>query len=119
MQFNLIHERLNLVCGKFAEVYVALRARISGCAYCKCCYFIGESSHQIPVENFELASSNYRGLWIQIENFINPQGEKGENPPLYCLVSLTLITVVSPCANSVSANRFKKFEKEAAHVIEN
>ena len=48
--------------------------------------FPGESTHQIPVENFEKSDSNYRGLWIQIENFINPANEKSEHPPLFCLV---------------------------------
>lgn len=47
---------------------------------------IGEDTHKIPVENFELADQNYRGLWIQLQNFINPNGEKPEYPPLYCLV---------------------------------
>lgn len=44
-----------------------------------------EDYHKIPMENFENADSNYRGLWIQLENFVNPNGEKPEYPPLYCL----------------------------------
>lgn len=46
----------------------------------------GEDYHKIPMENFENADSNYRGLWIQLENFVNPNGEKPEYPPMYCLV---------------------------------
>ena len=63
----------------------------------------GDNTHQIPVENFELADSNYRGLWIQIENFINPQGEKPNHPPLYCLVHKNILNffrhlaIVSHC----------------------
>ncbi|XP_056012960.1 protein maelstrom-like isoform X2 [Ostrea edulis] len=44
-----------------------------------------EDYHKIPMENFENADSNYRGLWIQLENFVNPNGEKPEYPPFYCL----------------------------------
>nr|XP_022328465.1 protein maelstrom homolog isoform X2 [Crassostrea virginica] len=44
-----------------------------------------EDYHKIPMENFENADSNYRGLWIQLENFVNPNGEKPEYPPMYCL----------------------------------
>ena len=50
--------------------------------------YLGEESHKIPVENFDLADGNYRGLWIQLENFVNPNGEKPAYPPLYCLVGL-------------------------------
>ncbi|XP_071115806.1 protein maelstrom homolog isoform X2 [Haliotis cracherodii] len=49
------------------------------------CMTKSEESHQIPVENFELSDENYRGLWIQLENFVNPNGEKPDYPPLYCL----------------------------------
>ncbi|XP_041373037.1 protein maelstrom homolog [Gigantopelta aegis] len=49
------------------------------------CMNHSERTHQIPVENFELADANYIGLWTQIENFINYRGEKPEDPPLYCL----------------------------------
>lgn len=49
------------------------------------CIQNSEDTHRIPVENFEKADSNYRGLWVQLENFINPEGSKPENPPLYCL----------------------------------
>lgn len=56
--------------------------------------FIGEDYHKIPMENFENADSNYRGLWIQLENFVNPNGEKPEYPPLYCLVGIGVYFLV-------------------------
>ena len=62
----------------------------------------GDNTHQIPVENFELADSNYRGLWIQIENFINPQGEKPNHPPLYCLVHKNILNFFRHLAYSFS-----------------
>ncbi|XP_046546716.1 protein maelstrom homolog [Haliotis rubra] len=49
------------------------------------CMTNSDETHQIPVENFELSDENYRGLWIQLENFINPSGEKPDYPPVYCL----------------------------------
>lgn len=61
------------------------------------CIENSEQTHQIPVENFELSDSNYRGLWIQIENFINPQGELPEHPPLYCLGADDDYRVVEYC----------------------
>lgn len=54
----------------------------------------GEDYHKIPMENFENADSNYRGLWIQLENFVNPNGEKPEYPPLYCLVGIGVYFLV-------------------------
>lgn len=56
--------------------------------------FKGEDYHKIPMENFENADSNYRGLWIQLENFVNPNGEKPEYPPLYCLVGIGVYFLV-------------------------
>ncbi|KAK3107275.1 hypothetical protein FSP39_010906 [Pinctada imbricata] len=44
-----------------------------------------EDYHKIPEQNFEHSDANYRGLWIQLENFVNPNGEKPEYPPLYSL----------------------------------
>ncbi|XP_033757847.1 protein maelstrom homolog [Pecten maximus] len=41
--------------------------------------------HQIPVSGFDKADDNYRGMWIQLENFVNPNGDKPEYPPLFCL----------------------------------
>ncbi|XP_060079963.1 uncharacterized protein LOC132559373 [Ylistrum balloti] len=41
--------------------------------------------HQIPVSGFDQADDNYRGIWIQLENFVNPNGDKPEYPPLFCL----------------------------------
>ncbi|KAK3611248.1 hypothetical protein CHS0354_003877 [Potamilus streckersoni] len=49
------------------------------------CIANSENNHKIPVESFELADVNYRGLWIQLENFVNPNQEKEEYPPLYYL----------------------------------
>ncbi|XP_067677520.1 protein maelstrom homolog [Haliotis asinina] len=49
------------------------------------CMTNSDETHQIPVENFELSDENYRGLWIQLENFVNPGGEKPDYPPVYCL----------------------------------
>ncbi|KAK6173461.1 hypothetical protein SNE40_016906 [Patella caerulea] len=49
------------------------------------CMNTSEETHQIPIENFEKADSNYTGLTIQLENFINPNGELPEYPPFYCL----------------------------------
>ena len=52
--------------------------------------FSGDDTHHIPVVGFELADSNYRGLWIQIENFVNPNRENDEYPPIYFLVSVAI-----------------------------
>lgn len=49
------------------------------------CIQHSEDTHQIPIENWDLFDSNYTGLWIQLENFINPEGKLPANPPLYCL----------------------------------
>ena len=54
----------------------------------------GEDYHQIPIERFDKADANYRGLWIQLENFVNPNGEKPEYPPFYCMVSRTFESIL-------------------------
>ncbi|XP_013395238.1 protein maelstrom homolog [Lingula anatina] len=48
------------------------------------CQNHSDETHQIPIERFEYADKNYMGLWIQMENFLNPNQEKKESPPLYC-----------------------------------
>ncbi|ESP00081.1 hypothetical protein LOTGIDRAFT_158312 [Lottia gigantea] len=52
------------------------------------CMNSSEETHQIPIENFEKADSNYTGICIQIENFINPNGELPEYPPFYCVFTV-------------------------------
>ncbi|KAI0213529.1 maelstrom-like protein [Lamellibrachia satsuma] len=49
------------------------------------CQSHSDDTHQIPVSGFELADSDYRGLWIQMENFVNPNGEKEDYPPIFFL----------------------------------
>ncbi|XP_052060350.1 protein maelstrom homolog [Mytilus californianus] len=49
------------------------------------CKSKSEDTHKIPIERFEKSDANYRGLWIQLENFVNPNGEKPEYPPFYCM----------------------------------
>ncbi|KAL3863456.1 hypothetical protein ACJMK2_005210 [Sinanodonta woodiana] len=61
------------------------------------CISNSANTHQIPVESFEHADVNYRGLWIQLENFINPNQEKEEYPPLYYLDADNSYECVSYC----------------------
>ena len=61
----------------------------------KICLYLGEDYHQIPIERFDKADANYRGLWIQLENFVNPNGEKPEYPPFYCMVSVYIGLILS------------------------
>ncbi|XP_045165078.2 protein maelstrom homolog [Mercenaria mercenaria] len=67
------------------------------------CIQNSEDTHKIPVENFELADNNYRGLWIQLENFINFNGTKSENPPLYCLGAGHKYEAVEYCLDWIHA----------------
>lgn len=50
-----------------------------------CTCFTGESSHKIPYMNFILADNNYRGMWIQLRNFVRPTGD-GDYNPVYTVV---------------------------------
>ncbi|KAL4226483.1 hypothetical protein ACF0H5_014466 [Mactra antiquata] len=61
------------------------------------CIQNSEESHKIPVEGFELADANYLGLWIQLKNFVNPNGEKPQYPPLYCLGATNNYETVERC----------------------
>lgn len=77
------------------------------------CKTKSEDYHQIPVQRFDKADANYRGLWIQLENFVNPNGEKPEYPPFYCMG--TDVEEMDYCLNWVHdkaclgyANRLKK-----------
>ena len=46
-----------------------------------------DNSHQIPVEKFELADKNYRGVLAELERFVCPSG-RGELPPVFSKVLL-------------------------------
>lgn len=98
--------------------------------YLYTCKSHSESTHQIPVEGFELADANYRGLWMQIENFINPGREKEEHPPLFCLGASGNFKVVELCLEWIygraclgEPNRIRKvyeieslFQEMHAHI---
>ena len=45
-----------------------------------------KEQHHIPIERFELDDSNWRGLWREMLNFINPNEELEEYPPVYCIM---------------------------------
>lgn len=94
------------------------------------CIQHSEDTHQIPIENFDLFDSNYRGLWIQLENFINPDRNLPENPPLYCLGASNNYDVVEHCLDWIHGraalgepNRIRKiyeveslFQEMYAHI---
>ncbi|XP_052778388.1 protein maelstrom homolog [Mya arenaria] len=94
------------------------------------CIQNSDDTHQIPVENFEQADGNYTGLWIHIENFINPNGELSEHPPLYCLGAGENYDAVERCLEWIhgkarlgAPNRIRKvyeieglFQELHAHV---
>ncbi|XP_074662000.1 protein maelstrom homolog [Tubulanus polymorphus] len=46
-----------------------------------------EETHKIPIENFDKATDDYMGVWLEMMNFVNPNGEREEYPPLYCLTN--------------------------------
>lgn len=94
------------------------------------CIQNSEDTHKIPVENFERADNNYRGLWIQLENFINYNRTKDENPPLYCLGAGHRYEAIEYCLDWIHGkaclgepNRIKKvyeieslFHEMQAHI---
>ncbi|OWF46797.1 protein maelstrom homolog [Mizuhopecten yessoensis] len=79
--------------------------------------------HQIPVSGFDQADDNYRGIWIQLENFVNPNGDKPEYPPMYCLgddceeMAYCLEWVLGGAALGVP-NRLKKVYELEGLVVE-
>ncbi|XP_076822345.1 protein maelstrom homolog isoform X2 [Clavelina lepadiformis] len=46
-----------------------------------------EKTHQIPEENFEQASNDYREIWNTLLEFVNPNRKAGMFPPLYTKMS--------------------------------
>ncbi|XP_064651283.1 protein maelstrom homolog [Lineus longissimus] len=48
------------------------------------CQRTSDDTHKIPVAGFQFAESNYRSIWIQLENFVNPGGENSYYPPIFC-----------------------------------
>ncbi|XP_078000506.1 protein maelstrom homolog isoform X2 [Glandiceps talaboti] len=45
-----------------------------------------ENTHQIPIQDFELAETDYTKIWKELCQFINPLRNR-EYPPLYCMMN--------------------------------
>ncbi|XP_070556218.1 protein maelstrom homolog isoform X2 [Ptychodera flava] len=45
-----------------------------------------ENTHQIPIQDFELAESDYNVIWQELVRFVNPLRNK-EFPPVYCAMA--------------------------------
>lgn len=50
------------------------------------CRELAEKTHRIPLD-FDEAEPNLPGLWIRLKNFLNPQDELEETPPVFTLGS--------------------------------
>ncbi|XP_033641515.1 protein maelstrom homolog [Asterias rubens] len=47
------------------------------------CQSKSDETNKIPVSNFELATANYRQIWIELCDFLNPQ-QHSVFPPVFC-----------------------------------
>ena len=63
-----------------------------------------ERTHQIPVEKFERAESDYRMILADLEQFVS-DGSRGDLPPVFAKVSCSV--VISSPTRDFSSNFLK------------
>jgi len=52
-----------------------------------CLYVPADETHHYTIENIRDGESNYRSLWMQMENFVKPDSSSGTARVVHCLVS--------------------------------